>query len=85
MTGLRTGHRVLLSDLAGRLLGFLRLARRGKPDRGFSGGPEKRDAFSYSKASPPRDRFKSPEGAGIPREQALENQEPEAFERKRTL
>jgi hypothetical protein len=41
--------------------------------------------FQYSKAGPPRNRFKSPEGEKIPREQALENQEPEAFERKRAL
>jgi hypothetical protein len=85
MTGLRTGHRVLFRNLAGRLLGFLRLARRGKPDRGLSFEPEKRDASPKSKTVPPKIRLKSPEGAGIPREQALENQEPEAFERKRAL
>jgi len=81
----RIGHRVLFRDLAGRLSGFLRLARRGKPDRGLGRQLEERKKFAFNKEGLSKNKTKSPEGEKIPREQTLENQEPEAFERKRAL
>jgi len=70
---------------AGRLFGVLRLARRGKPDRGPGRQLEERKRFPFNKGGLSKNKTKSPEGEKIPREQALEHQEPEAFERKRAL